>query len=131
MITEDYVSFEVAKLLNEKGFDEQCRDFYRQENGNWLHRNTYEYNYFNLQMPIWKDCYACPTHQMAMKWLREVHDLSVETFSIKGTSNVCPVFWKGNVVKLLTQDRAFNGELVGSYEEAVEAALKYSLENLI
>ena len=131
MITEDYVSFEVAKLLKEKGFDEQCRDFYRQENGNWLHRNTYEYNYFNLQMPIWKDCYACPTHQMAMKWLREVHDLSVETFSIKGTSNVCPVFWKGNVVKLLTQDRAFNGELVGSYEEAVEAALKYSLENLI
>lgn len=68
---------------------------------------------------------------MAIKWLREVYGLSVETFSIKGTSNVCPVFWKGNVVKLLTQDRAFNGELVGSYEEAVETALKYSLENLI
>lgn len=130
-ITEDYVSYEVAKLLKEKGFDEQCRDFYRQENGNWLHRTTYEYNYFNLQMPRWEDCYSCPTHQMAMKWLREVHGLSVETFSIKGTSNVCPVFWKGNVVKLLTQDRAFNGELVGSYEQAVEAALKYALENLI
>ena len=66
-----------------------------------------------------------------MKWLREVHGLSVETFSIKGTSNVCPVFWKGNVVKLLTQDRAFSGELVGSYEEACEAAIKYCFENLI
>ena len=25
MITEDYVSFETAKLLKEKGFDEKCR----------------------------------------------------------------------------------------------------------
>ena len=28
MITEDYVSFEVAKLLREKGFNEECEYFY-------------------------------------------------------------------------------------------------------
>ena len=28
MITEDYVSFETAKLLKEKGFDEPCQYFY-------------------------------------------------------------------------------------------------------
>lgn len=123
MITEDYVSYEVAKLLKEKGFDWSTQYVYTLDGtgstphkiGNWRAKS-------NIQKP---------THQMAMKWLREVHGLSVETFSIKGTSNICPVFWKGNVVKLLTQDRVFSGELVGSYEEAVEAALKYSLENLI
>ena len=128
MITEDYCSFEVAKLLKEKKFDELC---------------IFKYNYEGIRMKAgvaideWQnselddDEYSCVSHQMAMKWLREVHGLSVETFSIKGTSNIYPVFWKGNVVKLLTQDHAFSGELVGSYEEAVEEAIKYCLENLI
>lgn len=126
-ITEDYVSFEIAKLLKEKGFDEKVSTHYL------VHPNGFpeffdKKDEFTEPGDVWL---KCPTHQMAMKWLREVHGLSVETFSIKGTSNVCPILWKGNVVKLLTQDRAFNGELVGSYEEAVESAIKYCLENLI
>ena len=28
MIQEDYVSFETAKLLKEKGFDEECQKYY-------------------------------------------------------------------------------------------------------
>ena len=128
MITEDYCSYEVAKLLKEKGFDAPCRSYYTD------YEDYIDYSYCNdeltdLQMGVWET--LRPTHQMAMKWLREVHGLSVETFSIKGTSNVCPVFWKGNVVKLLTQDRAFSGELIVSYEEAVEAACIYALKNLI
>ena len=31
MITEDYVSFEIAKLLKEKGFDELCYQKYDDE----------------------------------------------------------------------------------------------------
>ena len=31
MITEDYVSFETAKLLKEKGFDEPCVYVYRHD----------------------------------------------------------------------------------------------------
>ena len=128
ILSEDYVSYEVAKLLKEKGFDAPCRSYYID------YEDYIDFSYCNdeltdLQMGVWET--LRPTHQMAMKWLRDVHGLSVETFSIKGTSNICPVFWKSNVVKLLTQDRAFNGELVDSYEEAIEAALKYSLENLI
>ena len=128
MITEDYVSFEVAKLLKEKGFDEQCRDFYRQENGNWLHRNTYEYNYFNLQMPMWKDCYACPTHQMAMKWLREK---GIYFSLVPFIENVG---WPKDTwhINFYNSDGIIGGGFpVKGYEEAVEAAIKYCLENLI
>ena len=137
MITEDYVSFEVAKLLKDKGFQQLKNNcgYFTTEMVYSIDIDDDGKHHFAHQYPAGvydKDKYiAAPTHQMAMKWLREVHGLSVEIFSIKGTSNVCPVFWKGNVVKLLTQDRAFNGELVGSYEEAVEAAIKYCLENLI
>lgn len=53
MITEDYVSFNTAKLLKEKGFDEECQQYY----------GDYKY--------------SCPTLQMAMKWLREVHNLFI------------------------------------------------------
>lgn len=125
MIKEDYCSFEIAKLLKEKGFDEFCLTSYNA----FLPNHKVE----ESKVSEWGKANQIyrPTQQMAMKWLREVRGLSVEIFSIKGTSNVCPVFWKGNVVKLLTQDRVFNGELVGSYEESVEAALKYTLENLI
>ena len=137
MIKEDYVSFEVSKLLKEKGFNEPCRDFYRKENGKWLHRNTYEYNYFNLQMPRWKDCYSCPTHQMAMKWLREVHNLFIFPFPQRNTDS----FW----AEIYSIDKNKNEEdkwenlycetidlkNYPTYEDAVEAALKYSLENLI
>ena len=28
MITEDYVSYEIAKLLKEKGFDRECQGYY-------------------------------------------------------------------------------------------------------
>jgi hypothetical protein len=130
MITEDYCSFEVAKLLKKKGFNETCEYFYDEYKDEDKHvvcsNGCSAYN--DDKHPTY---YSMPTHQMAMKWLREVHGLSVETFSIKGTSNICPVFWKSNVVKLLTQDRVFNGELVDSYEEAIEVALKYCLENII
>lgn len=126
MAKEAYCSFEVAKLLKEKGFHEPCIATYNS--------TTKKFHIEELYLDWstqWEPYISAPTHQMAMQWLREVHGLSVEIFSIKGTSNVCPVFWKSNVVKLLTQDRIFSGELVGSYEEAVEAALKYSLENLV
>ncbi len=46
MITEDYVSFETAKLLKEKGFDELCYQKYDSQlptpKGSGLARNPYE-----------------------------------------------------------------------------------------
>lgn len=85
MIIEDYVSYEVAKLLNEKGFDEPCRSAYI-----W---NTEEYElctlfskplHFNREggLEDYEDDsvprISAPTHQMAMKWLREVHNIDID-----------------------------------------------------
>lgn len=67
------------------------------------------------------------THQMAMKWLREEHKISIEISSTEiGRWMVC--------VYELGLTRHFVEAYIGTYdtyEEAVEAAIKYSLENLI
>lgn len=70
MITEDFVSFETAKLLKEKGFDGECFSAY---NGNGkLYKFDEE---IDDNTPCWSDA---PTLQMAMKWLREEHYLFIQ-----------------------------------------------------
>ena len=60
MIKEAYCSFEVAKLLKEKGFDESCRAVYEEK---VLRINTL-CDYHNSEL----SSYVCaPTHQMAIK----------------------------------------------------------------
>lgn len=73
MITEDYVSLETAKLLKENGFDsEECFAFYK-EDGEMCFLQTFgdiaDYNS--------ETCVLAPTLQMAMKWLREVHNQTI------------------------------------------------------
>lgn len=118
MITEDYCSYEVSKLLKEKGFDEETEDYYRKKDKSlewasaWTRALPDEY-------------YPCPTHQMAMKWLREVHHaiivLKPATFSGEEcTSWGCDIWCGDNFEKEIFP--------FVSYEDAVEAAIKYSLE---
>ena len=126
MITEDYVSFEVAKLLKEKGFDEGCDKFYPINGGEVEELTLDELNYHRSEF------IKAPTHQMAMKWLREVHNIfiliephSYNYIEEKNSSYVFS-FWQG--------DNYCENPLLKeyySYEDAVESALKYSLENLI
>ena len=111
MISEDYVSFETAKLLKEKGFDEECYLHYS-SNGKTQH--------WNYQSPT--DGIAAPTLQMAMKWLRKVHniDIWVEGYNKR---------YKGNIHSEQRGNEALFYE--DTYEEACEAAIRYCLENLI
>ena len=117
MITEDYISFETAKLLKEKGFDEECIYVYRHDGSE----------------DIWdadKEDIACqkPTLQMAMKWLREKYKIFI-----------CVVFLEeANMYGFTIEDISAKKYLATSkndwystYEEACEVGIKYCLENLI
>lgn len=120
MIEEAYCSFEIAKLLKEKGFDEPCNHYY--ENNNLMFssslkgRNSYQTN----------TCSA-PTHQMAMAWLREMHYLWIDIDQLTNYK------WAWSI--WLMNDANFKmgetSQVTSNYKEAVEAALKYALENLV
>ena len=104
-ITEDYCSKEIYRLLIEKGFDGEIH-------------TTFD-----------KEGYTQPsiTHQMAKKWLRKIYgiDIVIEISdpSVKDRKYYCVIWNKNNDSYIL--------DLFSSYEECVEAALKYCLENLI
>lgn len=128
MITEEYCSFEVAKLLKEKGFDEYCLKNYwstDKELHDWNWELSYHRNSDGNRNT--KDC-AAPTHQMAMKWLREVHNLYINIF-VTWRDKIPHYQW--SIDNLITQDTSYDTPCLEKYEEACEAAIKYCLENLI
>lgn len=82
MITEQYVSFETAKLLKEAGFDSPTRGIYRTNR-----TGDHSFAEYNMKQTVddlsWnaKDGfqyeYLAPTQSLAASWLREVHHLNV------------------------------------------------------
>lgn len=135
MIAEDYVSFEIAKLLKEKGFNEDTIcvyiGMYLLIKGEGTISNA-------TDMPI----IAAPTHQMAMKYLREVHNLFIEIQFCQETEGAFnEIRWKSPTYKYKIIAIANNNTIspffhfvntdFDTYEEAVEKAIKYCLEKLI
>ena len=70
MDREDYVSFEVAKLLKEKGFNEQCRYTYCGES-----EDVYVSNNKNSCYP--NNVCSMPTLYEAQKWLMKEYCIYV------------------------------------------------------
>lgn len=124
MITEDYVSFEIAKLLKEKGFNEETRKYYPVKGdatGRLMDGSQYPHNHSQVQI-------CAPTPQMAMKWLREVHDCPIEILWHWDANSQCSDWYFRHHMELKPIPRI---EYYDTYEEAAEAAIKYCLENLI
>lgn len=149
-ISEDYVSFETAKLLKEKGFDEETEYIYS-NNGELLRLNHFGIKdltntdcngYHTWQFPIEgvASIISAPTLQMAMKWLREVYNIFIDASIFKDSSedadgNVVDewVFYSYDIYASLDGHLiySFDDGQYDTYEEACEAAIKYCLENLI
>lgn len=135
MITEDYVSFETAKLLKEKGFDWEESPFYcEQDRDEWRQTNSYTVPnpHYNSELPFDTEALTIiaphVSLQMAMKWLREQHNITIVLTP--------SMFWGKYNAAIYKRDNeypfGFNGNsLISSYEEACEVAIKYCLENLI
>ena len=137
MITEDYVSFETAKLLKEKGFDYYPDGSYWLIDANnvmyWV-SEIGAYDYVDnpterFQRP--KNGYRLVTQAMAMKWLREVHKLCITIIpKVTDDDGSGGCLWEWTATYLLVP-QSVSLELFESYEQACEAAIKYCLENLI
>lgn len=122
MITEDYVSFETAKLLKEKGFNKYpIFPCYKEDDSKLFidiptTLDTIHYHFI-----------PAPTIQMAMKWLREVHKLEIYPFhdTLQGSA------WWYRIERNTGLVEKEEDAIYGTYEEACESAIKYCLENLI
>lgn len=73
-IEESYVSFDIARMLKDAGFDVPCQSFYRlSEKGSvtvWKDQEPHNQNEC-------KHYYSRPTQTLAARWLREVYHIHI------------------------------------------------------
>lgn len=117
---EYYVSYEIAKLLKELGFDWECN--YHYANSNMLCHG------FCNNDPIFKVIMSAPTLEVAQRWLREVKNIDVfvlfEHFETKISGYTYEIRRKGTRIIL--------SEWVNTtYEGAQEAGIKRVLEIIL
>lgn len=129
MITEDYVSFEVASLLKEKGFDEPCRAYWDDQPKLDVHTLFFSVEPIKNSERVGNDI-SCPTPQMVMEWLREVHNLHI---AIERGPQGYHIFietlpW-GTVIYITRE--IIGTTYINPFKEAVECAIKFCLEKLI
>ena len=113
MITEDYVSFETAKLLKKKGFNEDCYTCY-------LIDEIQHYDYESRNRDLIEGVISAPTLQMTMKWLREIHNIDIFPWKIGKGIYSCAIF-NSNTGQDLSSDKDFPSE---KYEETVDKFLE-------
>ena len=137
-IKEDYVSFETAKLLKEKGFDEKCDKKYygddcsgpsyireRWEDGG----DIYPMSNSDLDDGSKYADISAPTLQMAMKWLREVHNIAINI----GWGEVFEDEFQWRCIILNQKDGRIlrHSDYSNTYEQSADTAIRYCSENLI
>lgn len=149
-MTEDYVSFEVAKLLKVEGFPQEYDKFNAKVYNEEDYEQEYETQRMVLQTALVKagtlcnypagvpdpKCYA-PTLQMAAKWIRATHNIyiEVEPHAFDGdlaSSYECNYWFNGHFnVPYATKGHPLESKTWRTYEEALNSMIEYCLTNLI
>lgn len=130
----EFVTFEMAKKLKEKGFKEKCMIYY--DYAGESHYN-YESDISNKEIyfchnefnNIWhKDLVDAPTISQVLKWLREKHLLVIPVPSYFNAEGVCISWdcdiWADDNYECCRVDKK-------TYEEAALTGIEYVLDNLI
>lgn len=112
-MNEDFVPYELAVKLNEKGFDYETRDIYE--------RNTLACRYEDVPKP---------TISQVLKWLRENHKLHISTKPYPCEDGL---MWMYEVRKFSSVLVCVVVNKTGFYEpeQAAIAGIEYCLDNLI
>jgi hypothetical protein len=141
-IQEDYCSFEVSKLLAEKGFEIHTSSAYSRKgklisNLSHSYLSDGHYIYVGQSMMKIKDymdefhggeqkLYYITTHAVAIKWIRENFNWNVEA-----GYRIIQKDYRGAVYPLNPSGEIHLTGVFKTNEEATEAALLYALNNLI
>jgi hypothetical protein len=123
----NFVSFDLAKKLKEKGFPQVKRDAFAMydEEGEWysLTRNLdiWEYSFEDFND---RDC-VCPSIEQVLTWFRKEKKIYV-------TVNVEREDWfEYKIVQLIKNTHCTGTKVYITYDDAILAGIEYVLDNLI
>ena len=137
MIKERYVNFEVAKLLRDKGFDEECIKTYNINNGQmYIGGETCNSEFTDIEEIV-----TAPTQSMACDWIEETFNISIEVYvGIIGyrieilNALKDPNISASSIIYDFNDDALCGDNSDGSWsskETAYNEAIKFVLTNLI
>jgi hypothetical protein len=121
---EQLISFETAKLAKEKGFNYNCNNYTDKRDGNYFSSETTIISYKNYNDRT--SAISRPTQSLLQKWLREKHNILIET--IGNNTN------KKFAVKVYFHNHINDKTSVGispfyeTYEEGLEEGLVTALK---
>ena len=126
---DEYVKFETAKLLKEKGFDWECYGTYNIIEEVLMNEHSVTViSHTNKNSTLGDAWISAPTQQMAMRWLREEKGIHIYPIPANGYYYYASIYIEyGNQF----HNRILSKSGRKAYEDAVEAALEYVLKNLI
>lgn len=127
-LLEDYCSFEIAKLLKEKGFNIKCNTYFISDNDIAAISILRDFNNNGVYL-------SAPSQSLVLKWLRKVHNyyiqIMLDSWACGGHLGYYVVIQNlKSDFEIMLQD-VVDEVFYQTYEEAVEAAIKYTLKNLI
>lgn len=126
-IQEDYCSFEVSKLLKEKGFGVKVPLYFRITGSDPFWAKTMNWNDDKNNETAGGMTYISnPTHALAIKWIRENFGFHIYVSEDQGIYIRNGKSWGWTIIK-----GNYYGSGFSSPEEATETALLYTLKNLI
>lgn len=132
----EFVPFEIAKKLEEKGFKQSYNIFgykliFSDENTIKFISDigAYENEYFGINIP-------CPSISQVLKWLRNEKKISIEIGIHCSLKWMCSIYKFNDGIEDFTQydNDGVNDTiyiLYDSYEQAAIAGIKYVLDKLI
>lgn len=123
-MSKDYVSKELARKLQEKGYP--LKKVYRQDEAPLFYDLPQDH-------PEWYLCDAwyIPTIWEVLKWLREEKKIHVEIDIMKAYPEAKLTYWGYNIV-LIDKYEVYHFEWnSNSFEQAALAGIEYVIDNLI
>lgn len=138
---EYYVSFELAKLLKEAGFDWKVNHYYFMQDGKTETKSDFRYpaQNYNEQMATMDsesfkfEVYSRPTLNVAQRWLREVKNCSVIIDIFVHNLDKNNIYYTYNWIVYFNDDRYSGSDIDTTryYEVAQEAGIKKALEIIL
>lgn len=143
-IEENYCSFEVAKLLKEKGFGVKTRFFYYLNDNRkwhkdgdigegfddeyWGNNTNLNWNQGTLPFKPFSEAVSRPTHSIAIKWIAVNFGIHIYSFPVYESKAIGLTKLTGYCFHI---NKDFLEEEFKTPYEATEAALLHTLKNLI
>ena len=150
---ENFVTFELAVKLKEKGFKELCLAYY-------TNNDDLQFNYSHKSGAKYSDCYSshnlmpkgsvsgkfvdAPTISQVLKWLREEKKMHIEPsilidcdFDEDGKTTNEYIYWSFSIMSTETgymiyfENERINDRRFDTYEEAVINGIEYVLNNIL